>query len=181
MRPADNGNVQIPGPTAGKPSTSGPTAGRSEPPSRPPSAPFRTLLQGRRGGGGGAGSELPLPAGLARPGAVPAAWIRPDGPTRPGRPAVGVDAVNAVRGAERVLVGRSLHGVEARIQITEGALAGSEIALRAVGGAVDAVHVVASSEASRQTLLAAVGEVSRRLRMRGIVLREPPAPGRGTR
>jgi hypothetical protein len=69
---------------------------------------------------------------------------------------------------QRVLVATVGVARHARIQIDAGSLAGSEINLALVGTRIEA-QLLTSSEASRQTLVAAMELLRDRLRERGVI------------
>jgi hypothetical protein len=106
--------------------------------------------------------------GVPQGAALPPDWFRADRapeaapappPHRPGASAV-----------DHVLVGEGPRGPEARLRISAGALAGSEIRLVAVGSTIE-VQLLTPSEGSRQTLIVAIEAIRDRLRQRGIALR----------
>ena len=72
---------------------------------------------------------------------------------------------------QRVLVSREDPGItpQARIEISSGRMAGSQIQLTASSRGVDA-QLLTGNEASRQTLVAAMEAVRERLRVRGVLL-----------
>lgn len=72
-------------------------------------------------------------------------------------------------GSDRLLVGRSPDGAEARLYIQEGPLAGSEIRIRQRPGGLEAT-VLTDTASSRQTLVQAMAEVGRRMQARGRAL-----------
>jgi len=64
---------------------------------------------------------------------------------------------------------------QARIEISGGSLAGSQIHLTAAGNRIDA-QLLTGSEASRQTLVTAMEAVRERLRARGLMVTGASAP-----
>jgi hypothetical protein len=101
--------------------------------------------------------------------ALLAPWQIQEGPPRapPPRP-LGVALPPAA--VERLLVGAGPRGVEARLRLGHGPLAGTEIHLRHLPGGVEAV-VLTRVESSRQTLAVAMEEVARRLQRKGYAFR----------
>src|SRR5436190_17513734 len=88
-------------------------------------------------------------------------------PVKPTGPA----ALGAARAVDRILIGSGPEGAQARIRISGGALAGTEIQL-ASGGAGNIVEarLLTHAASSRQTLAVALDEIRSRLRAKGIVL-----------
>jgi hypothetical protein len=114
--------------------------------------------------------QRPARKGVEEPLAPPegpalAPWQRCEGPPRP-RAMARPPPVAAT--GDRLLV--SAGGVEARLRIGSGPLAGAEIHLRQGAGGIDAI-VLTRIESSRQTLSVAMEEVARRLQRKGHVLR----------
>ncbi len=69
---------------------------------------------------------------------------------------------------QRILVAQGASTPEARIQISAGRLAGSQIHLAVTGGRIETL-LLTSNEASRQTLVVAMDAVRERLRVRGLI------------
>jgi hypothetical protein len=121
------------------------------------------------GGDGSFGAQL-LGAGPA------GTWGRPEGPSR-------VESATRLLPTElegmekmhRLLIGQGPAGAEARLSITDGPLAGSEIHLRTGPGGVQAA-VSTSTSSARQTLASAMEEVATRLRDKGHRLNVKMAP-----
>ncbi|HEY0713470.1 MAG TPA: hypothetical protein VGF45_12405 [Polyangia bacterium] len=102
----------------------------------------------------------------AQAGPAPA-WSRPEGPTRPDRPQrelpqplPGVDPVH------QLLIGKRPNGAEARMRISVGPLAGTEIHLREGPGGIQAA-ILTQNASSRQTLSSAMEAVAQRLKDKG--------------
>jgi hypothetical protein len=94
-------------------------------------------------------------------------WARPEGPqqARPSarelpQPLPGVDPVH------QLYIGRGPAGAEARMMITVGPLAGTEIQLREGPGGVQA-SIITQNASARQTLTAAMSAVAERLKAKG--------------
>ncbi|HEY0706074.1 MAG TPA: hypothetical protein VGG33_04720 [Polyangia bacterium] len=94
-------------------------------------------------------------------------WSRPEGPTRPDRPVrelpqplPGVDPVH------QLLIGKGPNGAEARMRISVGPLAGTEIHLREGPGGIQAA-IITQTASSRQTLSSAMEAVAQRLKDKG--------------
>lgn len=135
---------------------------------RPPGASeprFRDVLQRGARAARTPGRAEP-DEGLPPPVAPPPPYLRQEGPLALCRP-----PAPAARSADgdRLLVGAGPHGAEVRLRIGAGPLAGAEIQLRQAAGAVEAAILTAEGS-SRQTLVMAMEEVARRLRLRGRVL-----------
>jgi hypothetical protein len=108
--------------------------------------------------------------GDAASGAAMAGWFRPE-PAGPTGKAPAVAAVGAPRAVDRVLIGSGPDGAQARIRISAGALAGTEIHLSsAAGGRVVEARLLTHTASSRQTLSVVMDEIRSRLRDRGIAL-----------
>jgi hypothetical protein len=76
---------------------------------------------------------------------------------------------------DRILIGTGAGGAEARIRIACGPLAGSEIRLVAASGRAGVeAELLTSAAGSRETLGAAMDEIRRRLRGKGIALGARP-------
>jgi hypothetical protein len=95
------------------------------------------------------------------------AWARPEGPQqRESRarelpqPLPGVDPIH------QLYIGRGPGGAEARMMITVGPLAGTEIQLREGPGGVQAT-ITTQNASTRQTLVTAMAAVSERLKAKG--------------
>jgi hypothetical protein len=128
------------------------------------------------GGAGAAGAAAAAGAALA---GAPPAWQRAEGaPLAAAAPrAVEVAPMPATAPLDRLLMGFGPQGVEVRLHIGQGMLAGSEIHLRQGAGGIDAL-VLTRVESSRQTLAVAMDEVARRLHRKGYVFRPGSAdPG----
>lgn len=98
---------------------------------------------------------------------APTGWTRPEGPTRPEprarelpQPMPGVDPIH------QLLIGKGPNGAEARMRISVGPLAGTEIHLREGPGGVQAA-IVTQNASSRQTLTSAMEAVAQRLKDKG--------------
>jgi hypothetical protein len=94
-------------------------------------------------------------------------WARPEGPQaqRPSarelpQPLPGVDPVH------QLFIGRGPAGAEARMMITVGPLAGTEIQLREGPGGVQA-SIITQNASARQTLSSAMSAVAERLKAKG--------------
>jgi len=81
-----------------------------------------------------------------------------------------------------VLLGRTGDASAARVRFSEGALAGTELHLRAQSAGLVTAELLSVGGQSRQTLAAVMEEMRLRLRVRGIALSvmERPVPGNGT-
>lgn len=104
-------------------------------------------------------------------------WMRADGAFRPEAiqgPRLAPRGCAQSTAPDRVLVGSSGLGPEARVRIGGGPLAGTEIQLVAVAGGVEA-RVLTVHEGSRQTLSVAMDEIAQRLRRKGHSLRMDPS------
>jgi hypothetical protein len=102
--------------------------------------------------------------------------FRPELSTRPS-PSRSIRATVRATAHHRLLIGGGgLSSGEVRIQIGGGRFAGSEIHLVSAGSHVH-LQLLTGSEASRQTLIAAMDAVRERLRGRGLMLRLSEARG----
>jgi hypothetical protein len=160
--------------------TAGPSAWAASAKDQLPAADGRRRGEGRapdRFRAALAAREDVVEPGGAVPGAAPgwglADGLRPPADTHGGGPVAGPARSLAV---DRILIGAGAGGVEARIRIAHGPLAGSEIRLVAAAdrGGVEA-QLLTSPAGSSETLVAAMDEIRRRLRGKGI------APGAGPR
>lgn len=106
---------------------------------------------------------------------VPTPWTRPEAPVAPipspRRPPEPPPA------APRVFLGRGPDGAEARLSITSGPLAGTEIHLRESARQVSA-SVLTRPDASGQSVTRAMDEVARRLGSKGVGFRAQYGPRR---
>ncbi len=96
----------------------------------------------------------------------------------PARPSFRADATVAPaavsRVVDRILIGASPGGAEARIRISSGLLAGAEIRVSAVAGDITVqAQLLTVSAGSRQTLAVAIDRISRRLQDRKLGDRNP--------
>jgi hypothetical protein len=112
------------------------------------------------------------PPGLAA-GAVPLFEL-----SLPARPSFRADPTLALASAsrivDRILIGTSPAGAEARIRISSGLFAGAEIRVSAVAGDITVqAQLLTVSAASRQTLAVAIDRISRRLQARKLGERNP--------
>jgi hypothetical protein len=94
-------------------------------------------------------------------------WLRPEGPQRAEtrarelpQPLPGVDPIH------QLYIGRGPGGAEARMMITVGPLAGTEIQLREGPGGVQAA-IITQNASSRETLTTAMAAVAERLKAKG--------------
>jgi hypothetical protein len=76
----------------------------------------------------------------------------------------------APRASEGLLLAQTSDSDAARIRFTEGALAGTELQLRAEAGHVITVELLLASTESRRTLARVMEEMRSRLRVKGVVL-----------
>jgi hypothetical protein len=77
---------------------------------------------------------------------------------------------------ERILIGTSARGAEARIRIGSGSLAGAEIRIAAIAGDVTIeAQLLTVSAGLRQTLAVAIDRISRRLAARRLEQRHTRA------
>ncbi len=127
----------------------GPAAGRSR-----SGSGFQRALERKRRQPAGNGAP-----GDATSGAALAGWFRAE-PAAPTAKGPAVAAVGAARAVDRVLIGSGPQGAEARIRISAGALAGTEIHLSsaAAGRAVEA-RLLTHTASSRQTLSVVMDEL----------------------
>jgi len=158
--------------------STGATASAS-PAREPPATAVRD--DGRKGRQTGERFRAALARGdaSAGPGSGPAvsasalgSWlVEPSRPATPPCAGAAGAGTNVPRAVDRILIGGGGEGAEARIRIASGALAGSEIRLLAAAGrgSID-VELLTSAAGSRQTLVAAMDEIRRRLRGKGITL-----------
>jgi hypothetical protein len=148
------------------------SAGLAEDPSLAAGVPGGPLAaKASTGKGGSSGEELIAEVAAALSVAAqlsPAqGWSRPEGPTRPDRPArelpqplPGVDPIH------QLLIGKGPNGAEARMRISVGPLAGTEIHLREGPGGIQA-SILTQNASSRQTLSSAMEAVAQRLKDKG--------------
>src|SRR5438477_6345584 len=134
----------------------GPRAGRR----------FReTLERGRRGStAGDRTDDFELAAAMA-------GWFRSESaPVKaaqaaPAKATSGAAAVDGARAVDRVLIGSGPDGAQARIRISAGALAGTEIQLTGgVAGHPVEARLLTQAASSRQTLSVVMDEIRSRLR-----------------
>jgi hypothetical protein len=136
-------------------------------------ARFRDALK-RTGQGGQTDAQVGSQAGatLASAAAM-TGWFRAEATPKP--PAAPRLAPAAPPSIDRILIGESGAGVEARIRIGSGVLAGAEIRLTgAPGSRAVAAELLTRADGSRQTLSVAMEEIRLRLRRKGIALSERP-------
>jgi hypothetical protein len=147
--------------------------------SGPPAAVAKDQLASDRRGRRGEGRAAPrFRAALAEDEAAPrpAAWsgaVPEPGPgdRAPRHPSGAVASLPRPAAVDRILMAAGAGGGEARVRIVSGPLAGSEIRLVAViGQAAVQAQLLTSPAGSRETLMAAMDEVRRRLRGKGIAL-----------
>jgi hypothetical protein len=130
---------------------------------RRPGPDFRAALRAPPPCEGAAGLDAETATGAAM-----AAWFRAEVPSGS---VCRTPAVQPPRQVERVLIGACGDAAEARIQISAGALAGTEIRLHAApGGSVVEAQLLTRVDGSRQTLSVVMDEIAVRLRGKGIAL-----------
>jgi hypothetical protein len=141
---------------------------------RRPRQDFRAALQAP-----GACERAAGPETEGVTGAAMAGWFRAE--VSPG-PICRTPAVAPPRQVERVLIGSCGDSAEARIQISTGALAGTEIRLHAApGGSVVEAQLLTRVDGSRQTLSVVMDEIAVRLRGKGIALQVKASEARRDR
>ena len=142
-------------------------------PNSPKTSLFKALAeQKRKKGVGGDMGEAPTPEScLAFSMALQQSWHRPEGhtvapPEAPKPASLAMPEAARRAGCDRILVGPSEAGTIARLQIGSGAMAGTEIQLRASEKGLEA-SVLQASEVARSSVSGAIMEMAARMRRRG--------------
>ena len=93
-------------------------------------------------------------------------WARPEGPMRAETRSRNLPQYPGVDPIHQLLIGKGPNGSEARMLITVGPLAGSEIRLKEGPGGLMA-EIIAQNASAKQTLVSAMEAVSQRLKLKG--------------
>lgn len=130
-------------------------------------------------------AELAADVAVAAQAIGASSWSRPEGPTQQtssrSRPRDWPQAVPGGEPVHQLLIGRGPHGAAARMIISTGPLAGTQIQLLSAPCGLEAT-IVTQSALARQTLGSAMEAVAQRLRDKGhpLEVRFGPSPARSS-